>query len=209
MPVKGLPGAALKTLRARVLGSRAMTTLAALPADSVITVWTYKDGLLAKMAHDLCIRATRLRADVTLEARRFTVDVAVPVRGLRVQGQVKDGRVMTLGEKDHQKIEDNLAGKDVLDANRYPDVRFAGEGLVPESGAGPLRVEGRLTIHGNAQPLTLDCELREVRDRWVVVGEARLRQTAFGVTPYSALFGALKVQDEVRVSWELAYQRPG
>ena len=184
-------------------------TLAALPADSTITVWTYKDGLLAKMAHDLSIRATRLRADLTRDGRRFSVDVAVPVRGLRVQGQVKDGRILALGEKDHQKIEDNLASKDVLDAGRYPDVRFTGEGALPDAGAGPLRVEGRLTIHGNARPLTLDCELREVRDRWVVVGEARLSQTAFGVTPYSALFGALKVQDEVRVSWELAYQRPG
>lgn len=182
-------------------------TLAPLP-DSTLTVWTYKDGLLAKMAHDLCIRATRLRADLAVEGRRFTVDVAVPVRGLRVQGQVKDGRVISLGESDHEKIEGNLASRDVLDADRHPEVRFTGEGQLPEGGAGRVRVEGRLTIRGSARPLALDCDLRGSGDRWVVTGEVRLRQTDFGMTPYTALFGALKVQDEVRVSWELAYQRP-
>lgn len=183
--------------------------LAALPADSALLVWTYKDGLLAKMAHDLSIRATRLRADVALDGRHVSVDVAVPVSGLRVQGQVKDGRIMALEDKDQRKIEENLAGKDVLDAGRYPEVCFSGEGLLPEAGAGATRVEGRLTIHGESRPLAVDVELREVRDRWVVAGEVRLRQTDFGVRPYSALFGALKVQDEVRVTWELAYQRPG
>ena len=36
-----------------------------------------------------------------------------------------------------------------------------------------------------------------------LTAQARFAQTRFGVKPYKALMGALKVKDEVRVSWEL------
>jgi hypothetical protein len=32
-----------------------------------------------------------------------------------------------------------------------------------------------------------------------LTGEATVKQTAFGIKPYSALFGTLKVADEVRI----------
>jgi polyisoprenoid-binding protein YceI len=35
-----------------------------------------------------------------------------------------------------------------------------------------------------------------------LTGEATVKQTAFGIKPYSALFGTLKVADEVRVAIE-------
>jgi polyisoprenoid-binding protein YceI len=182
------------------------TTLTQIADASSLTVWTYKEGLLSKVAHDLCIRATEWRAHATLEAARVSVEVVVPVRGLRVQGQVKDGQVTPLRDKDHREIEGNLSGRDVLDAARFPEVRYTG-GLALPAGDGRARVEGQLTLHGSTQPLALDVEVRELADRWVVTGEVRLRQTTFGVKPYSAMLGTLRVQDELRVSWEVAYPR--
>lgn len=183
-----------------------MTTLTPITGASTLTVWTYKEGLLSKVAHDLCIRATEWRAPATLEAGRAAVEVVVPVGGLRVQGQVKDGQVIALRDKDHREIEGNLVGRDVLDAARFPEVRFTGGVDLPKGG-GRARVEGQLTLHGSTRPLALEVEVRELADRWVVTGDVRLRQTTFGVKPYSALLGALRVQDELRVSWEVAYPR--
>ncbi|MCO5171227.1 MAG: YceI family protein [Planctomycetes bacterium] len=179
-----------------------MTTRPALEGSS-LTVWTYKEGLLSKVAHDLCIRAADWQAEARRDGRRVEVEVVVPVRGLRVQGQVKDGAVLPLSEKDHREIEGNLASRHVLDADRFPEVRFTGAGDLPEGG-GRATITGQLTIHGTTRPLTLAVDVREAGDRVVVTGEARVRQTDFGVKPYSALLGALKVQDEVRVSWEVA-----
>jgi hypothetical protein len=170
--------------------------------DSRLLEWTYKEGLLSRVAHDLCIQATGFRAPVTLDGRRFTVEVTAPVRGLRVLGQVKDGLVSPLSEKDHREIESNLQGKHVLDADRAPDVRFVGQGDLDAR-----RVEGDLTLRGSTQRLSAPLTVREEPGRLVVVGEVRFKQTAFGLKPYSAMLGALKVQDEVRVSWEVAYPR--
>ncbi|MCW8138016.1 MAG: YceI family protein [Planctomycetota bacterium] len=169
------------------------------PAGSTLTVWTYKEGLLSRVAHDLCIRAVDWRLEARRADRRVEVEVVVPVRGLRVQGQVKDGAVVPLSEKDHREIEGNLASRHVLDAERFPEVRFTGAGDLPQGG-GRTTIAGQLTIHGTTRPVTLAVD---VGAAGVVTGEVRLRQTEFGVKPYSALLGALKVQDELRVSWEV------
>jgi len=60
-----------------------------------------------------------------------------------------------------------------------------------------LRVEGDLTLHGTTRPLGFDVAM---------TGDGRLgataviKQTDWGMKPYSTLFGALKVVDEVEVS---------
>lgn len=178
-------------------------TLTPLVEASKLLVWTFKEGLLSRVAHDLCIEARGWRASATLEGRRFSVDVVVPVRGLRVLGQVKDGLVSPLSDKDHKEIESNISGKHVLDADRSPDVRFMGTGDLDGQ-----RLEGRLTLRGATQPLSAPLTVREGEGRLVVVGEVRFRQTTFGLKPYSAMLGALKVQDEVRVTWEVAFPAP-
>jgi hypothetical protein len=174
------------------------------PTAATLTVWTEKEGLLSKVAHDLSILATELRAALSLDGARATVEVVVPVRGLRVQGQVKDGRVTPLSDKDHREIDATLQGKDVLDAARHPEVRYAGE-LARPGASGDVQVAGRLTLRGRTEPLPLVARIEVAPDRWVVTGEVRLRQTAWGLKPYSALLGALKVKDEVRVTWRLEY----
>ncbi len=37
-------------------------------------------------------------------------------------------------------------------------------------------------------------------------GSATIRQTDFGITPYSGFFGALKLQDEVTVEFEVTIE---
>jgi polyisoprenoid-binding protein YceI len=178
------------------------------PATSTINVWTYKEGLLSKVAHDLCILATGVRAPATVEGARVKVEVAVPTRGLRVQGQVKDAQVIPLRDKDHKEIEGNIVGADVLDAGKYPEVKFTGEAPLPTA-PGDVQVDGALTIRGATQRLPITCRFEAKNDKWVVTGEVRLRQTAFQIKPYSALFGTLKVQDEVKVTWRFEYPRVG
>jgi hypothetical protein len=56
--------------------------------------------------------------------------------------------------------------------------------------------DGKLTLNGRTAPVGAT-----VTDTG---GEATVTQTDFGLKPYSALFGTLKVADDVRVSAELS-----
>jgi polyisoprenoid-binding protein YceI len=184
-----------------------MSTVEPDAATSSITLFTYKEGLLSSVAHDLRFDATGWRAPLARDGDRVSVEVVVPVRGLRVRGQVTSGQVVALRDKDHAEIEGNLQGKHVLDAARHPDLRFTGQGTLP-AGDGPVQVEGALTLAGQTRPLRLTASVRRDGADLRVEGEVRLRQTTWGVKPYSALLGALRVQDEVKVAWSLRYPSP-
>jgi polyisoprenoid-binding protein YceI len=69
---------------------------------------------------------------------------------------------------------------------------------VAPSGDG-LSVEGELTLAGTTKPLAFDLA---VGDDGALAGTATVTQTDFGMKPYSALWGALKVLDEVEVALE-------
>jgi polyisoprenoid-binding protein YceI len=59
-----------------------------------------------------------------------------------------------------------------------------------------LRVDGDLTLHGTTRPLGFDVT---VTGDGTLGATAVIKQTAWGMKPYSTLFGALKVVDEVEV----------
>ena len=169
---------------------------------STLTLWTYREGLLSRVAHDLCIEASQLHAPLTVEGERVRVEVRVQVRDLKVRGQVKDGAVKPLSDSDHAEIEKNLTTK-VLDASRHPELSYRGEG---QRDGDRARLQGELTLCDATRPLALEGAIEDDEHGVRVTGEVRFRQTDWGIKPYSALMGALKVKDEVRVSWDLRYQ---
>jgi polyisoprenoid-binding protein YceI len=74
------------------------------------------------------------------------------------------------------------------------DIAFRSTGAAVDGDV--IHVDGELTMFGNTHPVSFD--LRVGKDD-AVSGAAVVRQTDWGIKPYSALFGALKVADEVRV----------
>ncbi|MET0925854.1 MAG: YceI family protein, partial [Solirubrobacterales bacterium] len=69
----------------------------------------------------------------------------------------------------------------------------------------PIRVEGELELCGERRPIAF--ELKPAGDGRLT-GTAVLRQSEWGMKPYSALFGALKVADEVEVTLEGRIEPP-
>ena len=65
----------------------------------------------------------------------------------------------------------------------------------PVASGGRLSVRGDLTLFGETRPIAFDLLVGDSTLRSSVV----VKQSEWGVTPYSALFGALKVADEVEV----------
>jgi polyisoprenoid-binding protein YceI len=68
---------------------------------------------------------------------------------------------------------------------------------VQAAGEGRWNVQGDLTLVGKAAPLAFDLAIGE---GGALKASAAITQSNWGIKPYSALFGALKVADEVTVS---------
>ncbi len=156
-------------------------------------VLTFKEGLLSRVAHDLKLRAGRF----TLALEEDRVELEVDAGSLKVVCARKDGvdQPKVLGFLERTQIERNVV-KDVLHAKRFPTVRYVGRIVERRETQG--RAEGELTLHGVTRPLALTA--RREGERWMA--EAELHQPDFGIRPYSALLGALKIQPGVQVVFD-------
>jgi len=161
-------------------------------ASPRITVHTYKEGLLSRLAHDL--RLTVQRFDVQLIDGRVTA--TLNAASLKVDGAMRKGVLApdVLSESDRATIERTLS-QEILRASVHPDIVFRGT-LTEERGR--LSARGSLHLNGRDQPLELPVLLGGVASMDLEIAPSR-----WGIAPYRAMAGALKVQDRVRVLIEL------
>ena len=166
-----------------------MPTFDASTAECLI--FTYKEGLLSAVAHDLKLRVGRFRVEIDGAS---AVSASFDASSLRVVTAMRGSAESpaTLSDKDRRDIEENTA-KDVLETKRHKEIRFAST-AVERAGDG-YRVQGRLTIKGRERPISL--QVQREGDR--LVGEMTLHQPDFGVKPFSAMLGALRIKPDVRV----------
>ena len=87
----------------------------------------------------------------------------------------------------------------VLDVERYPHATYSAAKFEPDGSGGGM-VSGTLTLRGQARPLQLQVNSTG-EDRYRVT--TSVVQSAYGIKPYTAFFGALKVRDAVDVEADI------
>jgi len=145
------------------------------------------------MAHDLRIEVTRFSVDVDDAAG--TVGASFDTTSLRVDTPMKDGKEnpSALSDADKAKIAGQIRD-DVLHSAKHPEARFQSR-RVSKRADGGFDLEGDLTLHGTTRPLTARTELVAGKQQL----DLALNQVDYGITPYKAMMGALKIQAVVKV----------
>jgi polyisoprenoid-binding protein YceI len=155
-----------------------------------IEVFTYREGALSALGHDLRLRAGRFDMEILADSVTATVDAS----SLRVVTAMRGGAPMegALSERDKADIERNCA-RDVLEAQRHPEATFVSSEVTESETQWTVR--GKLTIHGVSHEGTF--EVRREGAKAVARIDVDLR--SFGMKPYSAMLGALRVKPVVLV----------
>lgn len=155
-------------------------------------VYSFKEGLLSKIAHDLKHRVTRFT--IKVDAQNNEIEAEIDARSLRVECVMKDGQEneSELTGDDKAEIEDQIV-MDVLHADVHPMIRFRSTAVVrhPEG----LEIQGTMRMNDRTQPVTTLA--RRVEDYYVA--ELTINQPSFGIKPYTAMLGALKIKPDVVV----------
>ncbi len=162
-------------------------------ADSATClVFTYKEGVLSPVAHDLILTVTKFSIDLDLSGGH--VSARFDPMSLRVVDAAKNGEPVPgkLADKDKAEIEANIR-KDVLHPDRFPDIYYLANELAPEGDG--FRAAGKLHLHGHQQAMNLVS--RKVGDVQRV--ETKIHQPDFGIKPFKAMLGALKVKPALTV----------
>lgn len=170
------------------------------PNSAECFVLTFKDGLLSPVAHDLKIKVGKF----TLNIDGSKVEGRWDARSLVVDTVMRDGREApgVLGQRDMDKIAKTIR-EDVLSADRHAEIVFRSESVVVEGDLAKIR--GALTLAGRSKVIAV--EARRDGARWVA--EVVLHQPDFGIKPYSAMLGTLKIKPDVRVRVSVPADRLG
>jgi len=158
------------------------------PENARLTVRTGRSGAAAKAGHDLLIEVTEWSGTLDLEGDP-AVTLSADPRSFRViEGT---GGMQPLDDESRAGIEQTIDDEVLKGAAiEFRSTRF--DGL-------PGRVEGELELGGARRPIGFDLAPGE---NGGVTGTAVVRQSDWDMKPYSALFGTLKVADEVEVQVE-------
>jgi hypothetical protein len=156
---------------------------------TTVHVFTFKEGVLARAAHDL--RLTLERCQIT--SRDDTIVAIFEMASLRVDGAMRDGE-LDPGQLDpdaRREIERTMRNR-ILSSERYPEARLEARARV--SGA-TCAIEGELELVGRRRHVAF--EARASGDAWIA--EVELIPSRWGIRPYSAMLGAIRLADRVRV----------
>ena len=162
------------------------------PTDGTLSVRTGRTGAAAMAGHNLLFHVATWQATLTVaDAAATTLELQADGGSLRViEGT---GGMQALGDDDKVDIR-RTVDDDVL---KREGVTFRSTAVQPSADGSGLSVLGDLTLRGTTRPITFDVT---VDGAGKLAASAVLKQTDWKIKPYSALFGALKVVDEVEVA---------
>jgi polyisoprenoid-binding protein YceI len=155
-------------------------------------VYSFKEGLLSKLAHDLKHRVTRF--SVRVDAHTRAVEAEVDASSLRVEC-VMNGSVENsngLSQEDKRKIEGQIID-DVLNARKHPLIRFKSSAVLERPDA--LEIQGILELNNRSRPVSALAR----RENGHYVAQLTINQPDFAIQPFSAMMGTLKIKPQVLV----------
>ena len=163
------------------------------PEQATLTVRTGKGGAAAKAGHNLLIEVTSWSAALKVadDPAQSSLTLSADARSLKVRDGT--GGIQALGEDDKAGITKTI-DEDVLKGG---SIEFRSSSVAPGPNGDPITVSGELELLGRSAPLSFDLQADEGGH---ITGSATLKQSDHGIKPYSALFGTLKVLDELVIT---------
>ncbi|MFC6671145.1 YceI family protein [Marinobacterium aestuariivivens] len=182
------------------------------PERSEARVYVYRGGPLAEYGHNHVMVAGDMTGDIYLapEFHDSGFALTIPVAGLAVDPPAvrrQEGGAFGI-ELSAQAVADtreNMLGPQVLNAAEYPTIELRSRTLT-----GPPwqpDITFRLRLRGADRELTVPVAVEGRGELLTATGEFSIRQSEFGIAPFSILGGGLRVKDEVRIKFRVVATR--
>lgn len=182
------------------------------PQASSVHVLVYRGGKLARLGHNHVMTVLGLTGRVWISplTEQSGFELSFPVAQLLVDDP--DARRAfgpdfppTVPDADRAGTRRNMLRPEVLDAARYPTVSVRSLAVI-----GPVQaphLTARITIKGVDRDLALTPLVQVNGARLTATGEFDIYQSDFGIRPFTALLGALDVEDRLHVQFSLSAAR--
>ena len=161
-------------------------------SSALCYVFTYKEGLLSGLGHDLRITVASFAVDVAEDAG--SIRARFDAGSLRVDCAMREGeaRPGVLTADDTKEIDETIIKK-VLETDAYHDIIMVSSSVTREDSS--YKIEAALTLHGRTRQISFSVRKEDGRynaDIWLHLPD-------FGIRPFSALFGMIKIKPDILV----------
>ena len=143
-----------------------------------------------------------MAGELAFDLTSFTADAPEVRKYVGVEAKMSDS--------DRRSVTRTMLGSQVLNTRQYPKATYSITSVTPLDGQaaglpGRYRFEGRLSLHGAEQPLRFEAkaEASGTEGSLQMRGQFSLKQTDYKMKPYSALYGALQVKDQLTIHGDL------
>lgn len=177
--------------------------------SSRVFIHVYKKGL----GHEHAVIGKLRQGNLKLEAgegllvvdmRSFSADTEQARKYLGLAG--------TTDANTRQQVDANMLGPAVLDVKTFPTATFQATKIIKLASASrrglpQYELRGDFSLHGATAPVRIISEAEE-RGNWLHLrGRFAIRQTDYGITPFSKAFGAIGVADRLDIYGDLWFAR--
>ncbi len=143
------------------------------------------------------------QGELVFDMNSFTADTAEARKRAGLEGK-------KVSENEAKKVTETMRGNEVLDVAQFPTATFKITAVTPQDKQaagqpGTYQLEGKFTLHGTEKPLHFKATLERTDQPGIfkMTGAFTIKQTDYGMTPYSTAVGLVKVADELEISGDL------
>jgi polyisoprenoid-binding protein YceI len=171
------------------------------PEASTFTVQAFAEGLFSAFGHDPVIAIKDFTGEAQFVPGSFesaSLIVKVKPNSLTVTNSEK--------ERDRLEIERTMR-EQVLEVEKYPEIVFSSSNISASrlaEGRYRARIIGDLTLHGVTQKnIWISAEASVSDQQLSARGSFSLKQSDFGIKPFSAAGGTIKLKNELQFSFDI------
>jgi polyisoprenoid-binding protein YceI len=172
--------------------------------SSTFTIRAFTTGLLAAFGHNPTIAVPDIEGEVLLDPdaiEQSSVRMVAHSASLTVTDDIS--------AKDREEINHRMHDE-VLESDSFPEIVYESSRVsASKTGEGQFwaAITGELTLHGvkRNQPISVRLALNGTTLR--ATGEFSVRQSDYEIRPVSAVGGAVKIKDELKLSFDITARK--
>lgn len=175
------------------------------PRKGSFTAQAFATGMLSAFGHSPRIAIREFSGEARFAQSGTSIESAplqltVQARSLEVTDDIR--------EKDRQEIHRQMYDE-VLETDRFPEITYECS-RASASGSGDsywVALNGELTLHGVSRPLAISARVVVSGDSLRASGEFMVSQSDFEIAPVKVAGGALKLKDEVKLTFDIVARK--
>ena len=174
--------------------------------ESLLTILAFRGGTLAKVGHNHVIASHDVTGTfyVPEDISHSTFELHIPVAQLAIDEpdlRAKEGPDFPKDVPDSAKegTRRNMLSEALLNGAQFSEIVLTAQHIDPTMPGSQVRADVQITVRGQTHTIAVPVSYSLSNGQLTASGELPLKQSDLGLTPFSALLGALAVQDEMKV----------